>query len=112
MREIKEYAASLIFQISQVLDRMPRAMLLILKTNDLLRAIEHRLGAHHRSDAFLEMARCCTWTIYEKRVRHTTSEFEHLTAMVQLYWVLFKIRLFEVYLICREWFRGKHHLHQ
>ncbi|KAH7703547.1 atypical/ABC1/ABC1-B protein kinase, partial [Aphelenchoides avenae] len=53
-QEIKAYAASLIPQISQVLDRMPREMLLILKTNDLIRAIEHRLGTQNRSDSFLE----------------------------------------------------------
>lgn len=44
-------------QITQVLDRMPRSMLLILKTNDLLRAIERRLRSHYRADAFLEV--CC-----------------------------------------------------
>lgn len=58
-KELRAYAVTLIPQISQVLrylrmlitiftskvlQRMPREMLLILKTNDLLRAIEHQLG--------------------------------------------------------------------
>ncbi|VDK17698.1 unnamed protein product [Anisakis simplex] len=53
--EIKAYAASLIPQISEVLENMPRPMILILKTNDLLRSIEYRLGTQNRADAFLEV---------------------------------------------------------
>lgn len=53
--EIKAYAASLITQISDVLQRMPRPLLMILKTNDLLRSIEYRLGTHNRADAFIQV---------------------------------------------------------
>lgn len=52
---MQHYAASLVHQISQVLDQIPKEMLLILKTNDLLRSIEHRLGTQNRSDGFIEV---------------------------------------------------------
>lgn len=52
---MQHYAASLVHQISQVLDLIPKEMLLILKTNDLLRSIEHRFGTQNRSDGFLEV---------------------------------------------------------
>lgn len=45
----------LIPEISQVLERMPRSMLLILKTNDLLRSIEYRLGTQGRADTFMQV---------------------------------------------------------
>ncbi|KAI6237262.1 Protein kinase domain-containing protein [Aphelenchoides besseyi] len=101
--EIKNYAASLIPQIMQVLDRMPRAMLLILKTNDLIRAIERRLGAHNRSDAFLEMAKSCTKVLYDERIRHAKNFVQWSRAMFGLYFTLFKIFLYQNYLIVKEW---------
>jgi hypothetical protein len=54
-RHIQEFAASLIQQISHLLDSLPRQMLLILKTNDLLRSIAFRLKADHRLDSFTEV---------------------------------------------------------
>ncbi|CAD5231578.1 unnamed protein product [Bursaphelenchus xylophilus] len=103
---IREFASSLIPQISQVLDRMPRAMLLILKTNDLLRAIEHRLGAQNRSDAFLEMSRQCSRTVFDYRRAKTKSVVAKFVLTVKLYTILFKIYLYEVYLRFREMFYG------
>ena len=37
------------------MQRMPREMVLILKTNDLLRAMEHILGCHGRQDSMIEV---------------------------------------------------------
>lgn len=62
--EIKAYAASLIPQISLVLHKMPRPMLLILKTNDLLRSIEYRLGTQNRIDAFIQVCLKDMWKNY------------------------------------------------
>ncbi|KAI6186382.1 Protein kinase domain-containing protein [Aphelenchoides besseyi] len=101
--EIKNYAASLIPQIMQVLDRMPRPMLLILKTNDLIRAIERRLGAHNRSDAFLEMAKSCTKVLYDERIRQAKNFVQWSRAIIGLYFTLFKIFLYQNYLIVKEW---------
>lgn len=54
--ELRMYASSLIPQISEVLARMPREMLLILKTNDLMRNIEHKLGVFGSSDGHIEVS--------------------------------------------------------
>uniref|UniRef100_A0A7E4UUU0 ABC1 domain-containing protein n=1 Tax=Panagrellus redivivus TaxID=6233 RepID=A0A7E4UUU0_PANRE len=90
---IQEFAASLIPQISQVLDRMPRHMLLILKTNDLLRAIERSLGASTRKESFLEMARCCAWARYRFKEHLNKSYTAHWLHTFRLYWTLLKIKL-------------------
>ncbi|CEF69676.1 Serine/threonine-/dual specificity protein kinase, catalytic domain and UbiB domain and Protein kinase-like domain-containing protein [Strongyloides ratti] len=60
VEHIKEYASKLATKINEILINMPREMLLILKTNDLIRSIEYKLGVSSREDSFIEMARFCT----------------------------------------------------
>ncbi|KAK1332413.1 hypothetical protein QTO34_007089 [Cnephaeus nilssonii] len=54
--EICNNAATYLPQISQFL---PRQMLLIFKTNDLLRGIEATVGTCASASSFLNMSRCC-----------------------------------------------------
>lgn len=57
--EIRDNAANYLPQISQLLSHVPRQMLLIFKTNDLLRGIEAALGTRASASSFLNMSRCC-----------------------------------------------------
>lgn len=57
--EIRTNAALYLPQISDLLNRVPRQMLLLLKTNDLLRGIETTLQTRASSSSFLNMSRCC-----------------------------------------------------
>ena len=57
--EIRNNAANYLPQISQLLNHVPRQMLLIFKTNDLLRGIEAALGTCASASSFLNMSRCC-----------------------------------------------------
>ncbi|XP_019589219.1 aarF domain-containing protein kinase 1 isoform X3 [Rhinolophus sinicus] len=57
--EIRNNAAAYLPQISQLLAHVPRQMLLIFKTNDLLRGIEAALGTRASASSFLNMSRCC-----------------------------------------------------
>jgi aarF domain-containing kinase len=41
--EIKKNIGNYLPQISEILDRVPRPMIMIFKTNDLLRGVEHAL---------------------------------------------------------------------
>uniref|UniRef100_A0AC34RRZ2 ABC1 atypical kinase-like domain-containing protein n=1 Tax=Panagrolaimus sp. JU765 TaxID=591449 RepID=A0AC34RRZ2_9BILA len=95
MVEVQEFAASLIPQISQVLDQMPNSMLLILKTNDLLRAIERSLGVSNRKEGFLEMARCCTWSCYDDEMKNTISFKKQINITINLFYTLTKIYIAE-----------------
>uniref|UniRef100_A0AC35TVF2 ABC1 domain-containing protein n=1 Tax=Rhabditophanes sp. KR3021 TaxID=114890 RepID=A0AC35TVF2_9BILA len=94
IEQIAEYAGNLIPQISEVLSIMPREMLLILKTNDLIRSIEHRLGVAGRADSFIEMARFCVKSVYCEKLRKSTSYLQNFTLILTLYWRLFKIFLY------------------
>ncbi|VDM98486.1 unnamed protein product [Thelazia callipaeda] len=107
-REVKAYAATLIPEISQVLEQMPRSMLLILKTNDLLRSIEYRLGAQGRADTFIQMvqmltffwmARCCVRSVHECSAMHTKSLLMKICIYLRMYIALLKITAFEYYLM-------------
>ena len=46
-------------QIADVLANVNRQMLLIFKTNDLLRAMEHTLGTQNAMAGFVQMSRSC-----------------------------------------------------
>uniref|UniRef100_A0A8R1XMJ3 ABC1 domain-containing protein n=1 Tax=Onchocerca volvulus TaxID=6282 RepID=A0A8R1XMJ3_ONCVO len=106
-REIKSYAATLIPEISQVLERMPRSMLLILKTNDLLRSIEYRLGTQGRADTFIQMARCCVRSVHQRSAEQTNSLLMKICVYVRMYITLFKITIFEYYLMFMNPFYAK-----
>lgn len=67
--EIRSNAAAYLPQITQLLNNVPRQMLLLLKTNDLLRGIESALHTRASASSFLNMSRCCiravsTWVSY------------------------------------------------
>uniref|UniRef100_G3Q9P0 AarF domain-containing protein kinase 1 n=1 Tax=Gasterosteus aculeatus aculeatus TaxID=481459 RepID=G3Q9P0_GASAC len=57
--EIRNNASQYLPQISELLNRVPRQMLLLLKTNDLLRGIETTLQTRASSSSFINMSRCC-----------------------------------------------------
>uniref|UniRef100_A0AAY4A2X9 AarF domain-containing protein kinase 1 n=1 Tax=Denticeps clupeoides TaxID=299321 RepID=A0AAY4A2X9_9TELE len=71
--EIRTNAALYLPQISDLLNRIPRQMLLLLKTNDLLRGIETTLQTRASSSSFLNMSRCCTRAVARSGFAHVTS---------------------------------------
>ncbi|KAF1751563.1 hypothetical protein GCK72_018117 [Caenorhabditis remanei] len=96
--ELRMYASSLIPQISEVLSRMPREMLLILKTNDLMRNIEHKLGVFGSSDCHLEMSRCVIRSSHEMAIRRAHNPLAKLRIGFRMYWSLLKIFVYQYYL--------------
>uniref|UniRef100_A0A914HJJ0 ABC1 atypical kinase-like domain-containing protein n=1 Tax=Globodera rostochiensis TaxID=31243 RepID=A0A914HJJ0_GLORO len=84
---VKEFAANLIPQISVVLDSMPRQMLLILKTNDLLRSIAYKLRTEHRLDSFSEMTKHCTRAVYCHSIATTNSLLSKLRLYLAMYFL-------------------------
>jgi hypothetical protein len=67
-KRIRNEAPKYLRQISDVLNKIPREMLLMLKTNDLLRGIEISLGTRSSSSSFFHMSQCCVHMInsYER----------------------------------------------
>ncbi|KAM4013360.1 aarF domain-containing protein kinase 1 isoform 2-T2 [Anomaloglossus baeobatrachus] len=71
--EIRSNAAAYLPQISQLLSSVPRQMLLLLKTNDLLRGIETALHSSAGASSFLSMSRCCVRALARNTVKSTQS---------------------------------------
>lgn len=60
--------------ISDVLEQVDRQMLLILKTNDLIRSIEATLRTQNRMTAFWAMSKCCIQSTFaEQRLQQTVA---------------------------------------
>lgn len=67
-KEIQSEASKYLREISLVLNLVPREMLLLLKTNDLLRGIETKLETRNSASSFIHMTKCCVRLInsYER----------------------------------------------
>ncbi|KAL4448834.1 hypothetical protein ABPG77_007551 [Micractinium sp. CCAP 211/92] len=65
---IQDYAAQYAREIGELLRRMPRPLLLLLKTNDCLRAVDLALGSPVNS--FVSTARECTRALAKARLQH------------------------------------------
>nr|XP_031309989.1 uncharacterized aarF domain-containing protein kinase 1 isoform X2 [Camelus dromedarius] len=89
--EIRSNAANYLPQISQLLSHVPRQMLLIFKTNDLLRGIEAALGTRASASSFLNMSRCCIRALAEHQRKITRSFFRRtqisLSQAFHLRWI-------------------------
>ncbi|XP_025158864.1 uncharacterized aarF domain-containing protein kinase 1 isoform X2 [Harpegnathos saltator] len=85
-------------QISTVLNRVNRQMLLILKTNDLVRGIEYSLHTQARMSAMMEMSRCCVRSVYGEKLRQCSSKWDKCQVLLLERWTLFKLSVYYVYL--------------
>ncbi|XP_015237329.1 PREDICTED: uncharacterized aarF domain-containing protein kinase 1 [Cyprinodon variegatus] len=100
--EIRTNAALYLPQISDLLNRVPRQMLLLLKTNDLLRGIETTLQTRASSSSFINMSRCCIRAV----ARHKRSKAQSRRRCLQITLAesvsLWKLSVYELLL----WVRG------
>ncbi|XP_065067851.1 aarF domain-containing protein kinase 1-like isoform X2 [Rhopilema esculentum] len=62
MKEIQNFAVKYIPEITEILNRVPRQMILLLKTNDLLRGIDSKLSA---TRSFVTLSKCCLRAVKE-----------------------------------------------
>lgn len=85
-------------KITEVLERVNRHMLLVLKTNDLIRSIEYNLSTHTRMSAFLTMSTCCIKSVYGEKLKKCNSQWSRYMISFQEQWSLFKVVLYYTYL--------------
>uniref|UniRef100_A0AAQ4Q7A5 AarF domain-containing protein kinase 1 n=1 Tax=Gasterosteus aculeatus aculeatus TaxID=481459 RepID=A0AAQ4Q7A5_GASAC len=96
--EIRNNASQYLPQISELLNRVPRQMLLLLKTNDLLRGIETTLQTRASSSSFINMSRCCVRAM----ARHRRSKARSWRRRIQITLAecvdLWTLTMYEVFL--------------
>lgn len=96
--EIRTNAARYLPQISELLNRIPRQMLLLLKTNDLLRGIETTLQTRAASSSFINMSRCCIRALARHKRSKCASRMKRLQITVSEWVGLWKLRLYALFL--------------
>lgn len=96
--EIRNNASLYLPQISELLNRVPRQMLLLLKTNDLLRSIETALHTRASSSSFLHMSRCCLRALARHRRSEASSRMGRLQVSLGEALGLWRLGLYQVYL--------------
>ncbi|XP_066931298.1 aarF domain-containing protein kinase 1-like [Clytia hemisphaerica] len=65
LKEVQEGILEYVHVITEVFERLPREMILILKTNDLLRGLDARLKTKTASASFVTMSKCCLRALYQ-----------------------------------------------
>lgn len=85
-------------KISEVLQNVNPQMLLILKTNDLMRGIEHTLKTGARMGAFRVMSTCCVKSVYNVKYQKCENKIEKFKLSLAEFWDLIKINLYYTYL--------------
>lgn len=96
--QLRQYAQEYFPQIVRVLGKVNREMLLVLKTNDLLRGIEQSLGTRGERRSLLNMSRYCVRSVYEERLKGARGLVDNAMLHVALQWTLFKLSCFQFYL--------------
>uniref|UniRef100_A0A1B6MKA0 Protein kinase domain-containing protein n=1 Tax=Graphocephala atropunctata TaxID=36148 RepID=A0A1B6MKA0_9HEMI len=84
--------------ISEILARVNRQMLLILKTNDLLRGIEYTLQTQSRMSSFLVMSQCCVRSVYGEQLKHCSTSVARWRTTLSQQWALLKLSVYYFYL--------------
>lgn len=84
--------------ISDVLEQVDRQMLLILKTNDLIRGIESTLHTQNRMTAFWVMSKCCLYSSFSEQKQQSTKKSQRLAILLREKWEIFKLNVYYLYL--------------
>lgn len=84
--------------ISDVLEQVDRQMLLILKTNDLIRGIEATLKTQNRMTAFWAMSKCCVHSSFAEQKRKETSRKTRIGMSLKERWEIFKLNIYYLYI--------------
>ena len=96
MQETQEYAMFYHKDIVDILDVMKRELLLVLKTNNYLKAIDKRLGNPNNTFNTINEV---TWKVYKREISPTLSTWQNLREKLRYY--ILKLGLFAFYLSVR-----------
>ena len=96
--EIKANVIKYFKEIADVLAFVNRQMILIFKTNDLLRGIESSLGTKNSMSSFIQMSRACFKVIQEKHLLGATSSVSRWRINMWGRWAQFRISCYEIFL--------------
>lgn len=73
-------------------------MILIFKTNDLLRGIEHSLGTQNDMSAFIQMSRSCIKCLKDRKIKKCHSKWSRIGINLRYQYDQLRISLYQVFL--------------
>ncbi|XP_043725430.1 putative ABC1 protein At2g40090 [Telopea speciosissima] len=94
--ELQMYASQYFPQISELLRRLPRVILLMLKTNDCLRSVNHALLQGSSVDTFLIIGRVSSEAVIEMKMSQNKSFLSVLSIWLEE--LLLEARLFTMHM--------------
>lgn len=83
--------------ISDILEKVDRQMLLVLKTNDLIRGIESTLKTQNRMTSFWVMSKCCVKSVFDQDKLAATNGWESLRMYLFCHWAIFKLNIYYLF---------------
>ncbi|KAH9613691.1 hypothetical protein KSS87_015957 [Heliosperma pusillum] len=89
--ELQMYASQYFPQISELLRRLPRVILLMLKTNDCLRAVNNSLLQRSSLDTFLIIGKVSSEAVIEAKLFKKSSFLTRITVWLEM--IILKARL-------------------
>lgn len=84
--------------IADILEHVDRQMLLVLKTNDLIRNIESTLGTQNRMTSFLVMSKCCVKSVFRQDKLESRTNWDLLKIKLCENWTIFKLNIYYLFL--------------
>jgi len=93
-------------EIIEILHRVPREMLLIFKTNDLLRGLDSMLGVKDNTASFVTMSRSCANANYIKNYSLCTSSVSKFRVNLSSYLAHFRITVYQILLWWASWWNS------
>lgn len=72
-------------------------MLLVLKTNDLIRGIETTLKTQNRMTAFWVMSKCCYKSVGNREYMDASDPWRKLSTCLRENWAILKLNMYYLY---------------
>ncbi|EDV29109.1 uncharacterized protein TRIADDRAFT_19989 [Trichoplax adhaerens] len=96
MDEIAGTASQLLPGITELLQRIPRQMLLILKTNDLLKGIESTLKSKNNKQSLITMSKSCIRAIANYDLKNSSSVMSKIKIWINFIILRLKLQLYGI----------------
>jgi aarF domain-containing kinase len=81
-----------------MLSQVDRQMLLVFKTNDLLRSIDYALGTSGERRSLITMSRSCIRAVHSEELRHCHNWVQRLHVHIGRHWLETKLSFYSFYL--------------
>lgn len=102
-KDVLQSSTSIVLpRVSEILEQVDRQMLLVLKTNDLIRSIETALGTLDRMTSFLVMSKCCIRSVAAQDQLGAVTSVDRFCAHLSRFWAIFRLNVMYIWLGLRS----------